>query len=76
MNDPSRRPVCPYAERFRPSGRDHVYDLCHATGEGLLVPSQSELADLCHGDFATCERFRATRFREHLESVESDRTAA
>ncbi len=52
---------CPYLARYRPSGREHTYDLCEATGEAPLIPTQSELAELCHGEFPRCPHFQAAR---------------
>lgn len=55
--------------RFRPLGREHLYELCEATGEEPLIPSQSELVDLCRGAFTRCVHFRAARIRETVTSV-------
>lgn len=63
-NGPFQPQTCPYFARFRPSGREHTYDLCAATGEEPLNPSQAELTELCHGQFEQCPHFRAAQARE------------
>jgi hypothetical protein len=81
-NGPFLASSCPYFARFCPRGRDHTYDLCAACGEEPFVPSRTELADLCHGDFTRCPRFQSTRRREEREVREdgednhADRRAA
>jgi hypothetical protein len=63
-NGPSQRSACPYLAQFRPRGREHTYELCEATGEAPLVPSRTELEELCRGDHERCPHFMAARRRE------------
>jgi hypothetical protein len=67
---------CPYFARFCPQGRDHTYDLCEAAGTEPFVPSQSELSELCHGEFSRCPRFQFARQRETDDAHRPDRRAA
>lgn len=72
-NGPFLGASCPYSTRFQPRGRDHVYEVCDATGEEPLIPSRSELGELCHGDFTRCAHYQAARARDVEAAGPGDR---
>ncbi len=76
-NGPSQpNASCPYFAQFRPRGRDYTYCLCEALDEEPYIPCQTELADLCQGDFARCPRFQVARRREAARAKDADQRAA